>query len=116
MCFLVPMICLSIILLTILIGYHWILVLIKGSKTYEEVKKYYYFYKVDPRNVNEHYMNLIPRNLSKIFTKFRIYSTNKSYYNKLFKPLEKISQNELKNIKIIYKTLYENENEEMNQI
>ena len=88
-CFLVPLICISIILLTILIGYHWVMVLLKGSKTYEEVKKYYYFYKVDPRNVKEHYMKFFSRNLSKILTKFRIYSSNKSFYKKLFKPLEK---------------------------
>lgn len=85
-CFLVPLICVSIILLTILIGYHWIMVLIKGSKTYEEVKKSYLFYRVDPRNVREHYMNFIARNYNKIIAKFRIFSSNKSYYNKLLKP------------------------------
>jgi hypothetical protein len=62
------------------------MVLVKGSKTYEEVKKSYYFYKVDPRNVREHYMNFTARNLSKIFAKFRIFSSNRSYYKKLLNP------------------------------
>lgn len=61
-------------------------------------------------------MNFILKYLSKILAKFRIYSTNKSYYNKLFKPNDKISQNEIQNQKTIYKALYENDNDDFNQI
>ena len=55
------------------------MVLIKGSKTYEEVKKIYFFYKIDPRNVREHYMNFTARNFNKIISKFRIFSSNKRF-------------------------------------